>query len=303
MAAVHTSAAAAAGRAVAITIRAWGLSIALLLLVSPAYGTESPATEMAPSTAFPAWTRAFSRLPDEPMDADRRPGPWWEDEPALARALTAADTAPPGPDWKGLARDTAFLVGYQIVATGVIFLLPESVSGWSDEAKSEASSRWVENVQDPTFDTDSWFINYVMHPYWGATYYIRARERGLDEFSSFAYSVLASTLYEFGVEAFFEKPSIQDLVVTPVAGSLLAAFVFEPIRTRIMAKSQLAWYDHAGLVLTDPLGTLNGFFERLFGIKSSLRVTAKPSPSLRSSDRAGGIRERTFGLELSIPWK
>jgi hypothetical protein len=39
-----------------------------------------------------------------------------------------------------------------------------------------------------------------------------------------------SLLYEFGIEALFERPSYQDLIVTPVGGLLLGALLFEPIR-------------------------------------------------------------------------
>ena len=45
----------------------------------------------------------------------------------------------------------------------------------------------------------------MSHPYWGATYYIRARERGFGKLASFGYSLVLSTLYEYGPEAFFEE--------------------------------------------------------------------------------------------------
>lgn len=272
-------------------------------MVAPATGEEGAVREMVASPPAPAWAHVFSRLPEDTSDDSGRVNQWLSD-PALARTFTLADeTAPAGPDWKGLARDTAFLIGYQAVSTGVIFLLPEDVSQWSDKAKREAGSHWVENVQSPAFDKDGPVVNYVFHPYFGATYYIRARERGFDEFSSFAYSALASALYEFGVEALFEKPSIQDLIVTPVGGTLLGAFVFEPIRSRIMAKPELAWYDHLVLVATDPIGTLNSVFERLFGIKSEIRVHVKPAAVARSADQSGRAGERAWDIEVSIPWK
>jgi hypothetical protein len=76
-------------------------------------------------------------------------------------------------------------------------------------------------------------VNYIGHPYFGATYYTRARERGFDRIDSFLYSAVASTIYEFGVEAIFERPSYQDLIVTPIGGALLGGFVFEPFRNWI----------------------------------------------------------------------
>jgi len=86
---------------------------------------------------------------------------------------------------------------------------------------------------------------------------------------------------------------------TPVGGALLGAFVFEPLRTMIRAKPELAWYDHVGLFLTDPIGGLNGTLERLFGIKSDVHVGIKP-PLAAQGDRV--VRQARFGLELSLDW-
>jgi len=178
----------------------------------------------------------------------------------------------PQRDWKGIGRDTAFFLGYQVVFAGILWLLPESVTNWTDEQKKATVNKWSHNVQEAVWDDDEWWINYIGHPYFGATYYIRARERGFGEFGSFAYSALLSACYEYGIEAFFEHPSYQDLIFTPVGGYLLGKFIFEPIRDMIKVKPQLKWYDHAGLILTDPLGALNSVFERLFGIQSDIRV-------------------------------
>jgi hypothetical protein len=175
-------------------------------------------------------------------------------------------------DWKGIGRDTAFLLGYEVVFAGILYLLPESVTAWTDEQKKATINKWWENVQNPVWDQDKWWINYIGHPYFGAVYYIRARERGFGGFGSFCYSALLSAFYEFGIEAFFEPPSYQDLIVTPVGGFLVGKYIFEPIRDKIKAKPELKWYDHAGLILTDPLGALNSVFERLFGIQSDIRV-------------------------------
>lgn len=176
------------------------------------------------------------------------------------------------PDWNGIWRDTGILFGSQIVVTGLLYIMPESVSGWSEEQKRDGLKNYADNVGHPVLDDDEFYINYILHPYWGATYYIRGRERGLDKGPSFIYSALISAMYEFGIESFFEKPSIQDLIVTPVGGSLLGALVFEPLRESIKRKQELRWYDHAALVVTDPVGLLSRGVERLFGIKSTITI-------------------------------
>jgi hypothetical protein len=184
-------------------------------------------------------------------------------------------------DWAGITRDTAFLLGYQVVFAGVLYFLPESVTGWTKEQKNATVKKWKENVQNPAWDKDKFWINYIAHPYFGATYYIRARERGFGEFGSFWYSALLSALYEFGIEAFFEPPSKQDLIVTPVGGFLVGKYIFEPIRDPIKAKPELSWYDHAVLILTDPLGAVNSLLERALGIQSDIRVQFHSPPGKR----------------------
>jgi hypothetical protein len=178
-----------------------------------------------------------------------------------------------GRDWPGIGKDTALFVGYQVAFGSILYLLPESATGAD---KSTVFDTWDFNVRHPTWDPDPWFVNYVSHPYWGAAYYVRARERGFGEIGSFLYSVLLSTLFEYSIESFFEPPSYQDLIVTPVAGALIGALVFEPLRARIKSKPEFEWHDHLIMAATDPLGALNGVFDWLFGIKSDIRLQFRP---------------------------
>jgi hypothetical protein len=191
------------------------------------------------------------------------------------------------PDWSGLARDSAYFVGLQVLMVGLLYVLPESVTTWSNKQKDEYDlQRWVDNVRHPVWDKDNWYLNYLVHPYWGATYYVRGRERGLGKFDSFLFSVFLSTVYEFGVEALFEPPSYQDLIITPIAGSLLGLY-FEKVRENIKAKGdQQKWYDKAALVLTDPLGVASNFIDRLLGIRSSVEIRNGTPPSQRCAPSA-----------------
>lgn len=198
------------------------------------------------------------------------------------------------PDWDGIWRDSGVLFGAQAVAAGITLLAPESVSGWSPEEKRNSFKKYGNNFVHPVLDKDKFYINYVLHPYWGATYYTRTRERGFDKGSSFVYSTLMSALYEFGSECFYEKPSIQDLIVTPVAGSLLGAYIFEPWRESIKRKQELRWYDHAALVATDPIGVLSLGFEKLFGIKPTIMIDYKV-PQLQRAATGSTVASRTSG--------
>ncbi len=220
---------------------------------------------------------------------------------------------PDSPDWKGLGRDTAYFLTYQLLIVGVLYVAPESVSSWSKEDKAEL--KWGENVRDPRRDEDDYYINYVLHPFWGASYYIRGRERGLDRTRSFLFSMGLSALYEFGLEAFFEHPSYQDLWTTPVLGSLIGEFVFTPIRDRIRSKrGDLDWKDKTILFLTDPLGVIGAQSDDLLGVQTTFRLQAfKPGLNVRSSPLPGGApyapanvavphEAPAWGVQVHVRW-
>jgi len=204
---------------------------------------------------------AFVLLPDKSLGS----------VDVLAPADTDAPPARIGRDWIGLGRDTLLLFGYQLVGIGVLYVMPEDTTGWDKEQKKSTIGNWWDNVTHPEWDKDTWYVNYVGHSYFGAAYYTRARERGFTRIDSFVYSALASAMYEFGVEAVFEPPSYQDLLVTPIGGTLLG-LALEPLRDWVKRKPDTPWYGHVILVATDPVGALNYVVERLVGIKSDIRV-------------------------------
>ncbi len=82
--------------------------------------------------------------------------------------------------------------------------------------------------QGPVWDEDDPILNYVMHPYFGGVYYTVGRHSGLSPIESTLYSFTMSTFFwEYGVEAFAEVPSWQDIIVTPIVGSLIGEIMYE----------------------------------------------------------------------------
>ena len=226
-------------------------------------------------------------------------------------------TVPPDtPDYVGAARDTAYFMVFQLAVIGLLYVAPESVSNWSEEDKENYDSdKWQENVSNPGRDTDDPLINYVLHPYWGATYYIRGRERGFSRPQSFFFSFGLSFLFEYGFEAMFENPSYQDLWTTPVLGSLVGEFWFSGVRDRIKAKpGELNWKDKTVLFLTDPLGVLSSATDRLLGIDNNvtvktfdtaapLRVAGSDTSTSFASPALLPVRTRpALGLQLQLKW-
>lgn len=194
------------------------------------------------------------------------------------------DTRPA--DFPGLRRDTAYFFGYQFFIVGLLYVMPENISAWTEEQKEEYTfDKWWDNVSNPRWDPDEWYINYILHPYWGMTYYTRGRERGLSETGAFWFSFTLSSIYEFGLEALFEPVSIQDVIFTPGVGSLLGWY-FEETRRDIKRQSSFSFWDKTVLIATDPLGTLNTMVDGLFGVgvESELELrTFYQSPGFTAS--------------------
>jgi hypothetical protein len=200
-------------------------------------------------------------------------------------------------DWGGLKRDTWYFLGAQVASLGVLYLLPESISSWSDEQKEEAGfSKWKKNAGHPVVDNDDFYINYILHPYWGAAYYVRARERGFGRLNAFWYSAFLSTFYEFVPESLFEEPSIQDVVVTPLFGAWLGDY-FMVLRREIEQRSAERGFRTGGenwiWILTDPLQVINLGMERLLGRDARLGFSPVLGPRLDDPLLTGSVLPAT----------
>lgn len=217
-------------------------------------------------------------------------------------------------DWQGVRHDLYYLIGWQVVATAIIYNAPFEFSNWSPNEKDQLGfEQWRENFTNPVWDKDHWGVNYVLHPYWGAGYYIRGRERGFSRSESFWISALYSTIYEFGIESFLEEPSIQDIIVTPVAGSLLGLY-FENVRNRILSQPRpIPWFDKFKLGLTDPLGALNRGVNRLVGLEYTgsppLLLSVRPvyalsdQPDTGRTDSPQHLTDEIDGFSLTFEYR
>jgi hypothetical protein len=126
---------------------------------------------------------------------------------------------------KNLMSDTANVGWMGLGFMGFLYILPENISNWDrDEMRlGDLGGKWKENVKNgPVMDKDDWTINYIGHTYFGAVYYTLARHNGYSAQESLLYTTIMSTFFwEYGIEAVAEKPSIQDLIITPVFGAIV----------------------------------------------------------------------------------
>jgi hypothetical protein len=169
-----------------------------------------------------------------------------------------------GEDATRLWRQTKILMIGGIGVAAFIALLPEDLSGWEKGTweRGQLLDKWKENVKaGPVWDRDKWYINYIGHPYFGGVYYQAARKSGYNQWNSFTYSFLMSTFYwEYGLEAFAETPSIQDLVVTPVGGWVYGEWAHNKEK-EIRRNGNLAmgseFWGSVALFLLDPVGVVD----------------------------------------------
>ena len=164
---------------------------------------------------------------------------------------------------KGLLKNTGIFVGGAIGMVGVLYLLPESVTSWDKKnfTFENVFGKWWNNVKTgPVMDNDTWFMNYVAHPYWGGVFYMSARSLGYNAIYSFLYTAAMSTfLWEYGFEAFAEIPSTQDLIITPIAGSIVGELFYLAKRDIVNNDYRLLgskFLGHCAAFLIDPTNEL-----------------------------------------------
>nr|WP_228481233.1 DUF3943 domain-containing protein [Vibrio fluminensis] len=216
------------------------------------------------------------------------------------------------PDFEYLKEQTYTILGLSVVTVGLMTLLPESITKWDDDDRSVSNlgQKWLDNVKEgPVWDRDEHFLNYIMHPYFGGVYYTAARHAGYDEFDSFLYSAFLSTFFwEYGVEAFAEVPSWQDLFITPFFGSVVGELMFEAEQDIVANGGQVWGSDSMGsvtLFFLNPVGHIHGWVTDAWGGSASLSYSSQPwfgnQEAAQFALDAGADYDQVFyGVELEI---
>ena len=198
-------------------------------------------------------------------------------------------------DGEMLWRNTLTMFGAGAATMGFLYMMPNSFTNWEDDDKSPFRKWWDNVSREPVWDKDDLFLNYVTHPYAGAIYFMGARSSGANFWTSAAYSFALSTFFwEYGIEAFAERPSIQDLIVTPVAGAVLGEWFYRVKRDIIENDEQLwgskAWGKTA-LFLMDPITEVNNI---IWECDKPDRFEMHSTPMITRTGRLG------YGLTFSL---
>ena len=199
----------------------------------------------------------------------------------LDNSFKKGDTAIVPPRYyRRLAYNTGLFGVTTVVVFGVLWVLPESVTNWDKEDMKEngITDKWKQNVKaGPVWDSDNFFLNFIAHPYAGAVYYMTARSSGFTMFESFVYSAFVSTFFwEYGIEAFAEIPSWQDLFVTPIVGSMFGEGFFYLKKSIIKNDSRVLNSRLLGkttIFLMDPFNTVLDGLGYQTRVKTQFNVT------------------------------
>ena len=124
--------------------------------------------------------------------------------------------------WKKVGRAELFIGGAELLGITALILSPREVTGWSPDWTQDAWRNMKRSLSTlPVWDNDDWQLNYIGHPIAGSYYYNSLRSQNARIFHSLLFATAQSFIWEYFIEATAEKPSTQDLIVTPIAGAIL----------------------------------------------------------------------------------
>ncbi len=213
------------------------------------------------------------------------------------------------PNYGRLAGNTTVLFAGGLTMLAILQMMPEDATAWNKAEidKTPMFQRWYDHVmRAPVFDKDNAIFNYVLHPYAGAAYYMSARSQGFNLWQSWLYSFAVSTFFwEYGIEAFNEIPSINDLIITPMGGLILGESFYLAKRYIVEHDYEVLgtkWLGYPIAFLLDPVNECLGWFRGNNAHGYSERAHADRQPKINMTPslqpvRGGGL---SYGVNLNI---
>ncbi|MFT3753141.1 MAG: DUF3943 domain-containing protein [Paludibacter sp.] len=163
-----------------------------------------------------------------------------------------------------ILRGVAYSMGYNLTMGTFLLLSPNNITMWNRGDKFKWSiirSQYQSSfTKPPVWDKDHWYVNYVGHPYQGAYYYNNMRSQGATVLESSLFCLGQTVLWEYAWEGGMEQPSIQDLIVTPVVGSVLGELSHRAALS--MGKNGYRWYEKVFICFINPTYAINNGFKR-----------------------------------------
>jgi len=163
--------------------------------------------------------------------------------------------------WKKAGRGELLIGGIEFIGMVGLMLMPKETTKWDPDWLGDAKRSIIEAfTSPPVWDDDDWLFNYVGHPIAGSYYYNSVRSQNATWFQSFLFATAQSCIWEYIIEGSAERPSIQDLIVTPIGGVILG----EPIHilTMNMRKRGFRFMEKVFVLVFNPIFVFNNGFGR-----------------------------------------
>ena len=161
--------------------------------------------------------------------------------------------------WRGMG----YSIIYNVSINLFLYSLPEGTTKWHTVGKYTIpvlKEQYKKSyTSPPVIDDDLWVVNYVGHPYQGSFYFNTIRSQGGTFLQSSLNNVFQSVVWEYVWEAGLEQPSIQDLLVTPIVGTLVGELTHRA--TLSMRKNGFKWYEIAAVCFINPAYAINNGFK------------------------------------------
>jgi hypothetical protein len=194
----------------------------------------------------------------------------WELQPPSLEAsdlrLRASDFLPPSLEQRP-GRMVSFgsaMFGLQIAS--LVLFPPQN---WSGGARPRAAQFLNAFQAAPVWDDgDPWTTNFVLHPLMGSLLYTAARRSNYGPVGAFLFASAASTVWEYGVESWFEQPSWPDLLVTSTTGALIGEARWWA-RQRLLREGRPGFWGQVGLTFADPITEAQLLFQTIAGRKAA----------------------------------
>lgn len=165
--------------------------------------------------------------------------------------------------WKKMGRAQLFISGTEILCMGILMAMPEEVTKWEpgfiESAKKNLKRAFTTM---PENDEDDWGFNYVGHPIAGSLYYNSIRSQNATIFQSFLFSFAQSAIWEYVIEGMAEQPSLQDLIITPIFGTLLGEA--SHMATISMRRNGFNWIEKITVIVINPFFAVNNGFGKSY---------------------------------------
>jgi hypothetical protein len=163
---------------------------------------------------------------------------------------------------KKVARAELFIGGTELLCMGILMAMPREVTNWQPGYLKDA----MKNIKSafttmPVNDEDAWGFNFVGHPIAGSLYYNAIRSQDATIFQSFVFSFAQSAIWEYIIEGSAEQPSLQDMIITPIFGTLLGEA--SHVATIKMRRNGFNWLEKITVIVINPFYAVNNGFRTM----------------------------------------